>query len=117
MPRTSMTPPLDHVRRWRVRAAIVTGLCASTVAGAAPQLDKLRVPDGFRVELLTDAVPNARQMTLGRSADGKGIVYVGSASAGKVYAVEYGASGHANVRTIASNLRLPTGVAWRDGAL
>jgi glucose/arabinose dehydrogenase len=84
---------------------------------AAPQLDKLRVPDGFHVELLTDAVPNARQMTLGRSGDGKGIVYVGSASAGKVYAVEYGTSGRANVRTIAASLQLPTGVAYRDGAL
>jgi glucose/arabinose dehydrogenase len=104
-------------RRGRVRAAIVAGLFAWTAASAAPQLDKLRLPDGFRVELLTDAVPNARQMTLGRSADGKGIVYVGSASAGKVYAVEYEASGRASVRTIAAGLQLPTGVAYRDGAL
>jgi glucose/arabinose dehydrogenase len=86
-------------------------------ANAAPQIDKLRAPPGFRVELLTDAVPDARQMTLGRHGDGKGIVYVGSASAGRVYAVEYGTSGSATVRTVASNLRVPTGVAWRDGAL
>ncbi len=108
---------LHRVRRGRVRAALVAGLSVCTAAGAAPQLDKLRMPDGFRVELLTDAVPNARQMTLGRSADGKGIVYVGSASAGKVYAVEYEASGRANVRTIAAGLQLPTGVAYREGAL
>jgi len=101
--------------RLAVAGAALVG--ASVGAGAAAPIDKLRVPAGFRVELLTDAVPNARQMTLGRSGDGKGIVYVGSASAGKVYAVEYGASGSATVRTIASNLRLPTGVAWRDGAL
>jgi hypothetical protein len=104
-------------RRGRVRAAIVAGLFAWTAASAAPQLDKLRLPDGFRVELLTDAVPNARQMTLGRSADGKGIVYVGSASAGKVYAVEYEASGRTTVRTVAAGLQLPTGVAYREGAL
>jgi len=90
---------------------------ASIAVNAAPQIDKLRAPPGFRVELLTDAVPNARQMTLGRSGDGKSIVYVGSASAGAVYAVELGATGSATVRTIASNLRVPTGVAWRDGAL
>jgi len=108
---------LQRLRRWRARAAVVAGLCAGATAGAAPQLDKLRLPDGFRVELLTDAVPNARQMTLGRSADGKGIVYVGSASAGKVYAVEYEANGRANVHTIATGLQLPTGVAYRDGAL
>jgi len=108
---------LDRLRRWRVLAAFVAAFASCATATAAPQLDKLRLPDGFRVELLTDAVPNARQMTLGRSADGKGIVYVGSASAGKVYAVEYGTSGRANVRTIAASLPLPTGVAYRDGAL
>ena len=93
-----------------------------TVAGvgafaAAPPIDKLRAPPGFRVELLTDAVPNARQMTLGRHGDASGVVYVGSASAGRVYAVEYAASGKAAVHTVASNLPVPSGVAWRDGAL
>jgi glucose/arabinose dehydrogenase len=112
-----MTSSPRRERRWRVGVAIAAGLFASTTSAAAPQLDKLRVPDGFRVELLTDAVPNARQMTLGRSAAGKGIVYVGSASAGRVYAVEYEASGRAGVRTIAASLQLPTGVAYRDGAL
>jgi glucose/arabinose dehydrogenase len=122
-----MTPPtwavaapmrsLHRVRRWRACAALVAGLCAGATAAAAPQLDKLRVPAGFRVELLTDAVANARQMTLGRSAGEQGIVYVGSAGAGKVYAVEYQANGRANVRTVAAGLQLPTGVAYRDGAL
>jgi glucose/arabinose dehydrogenase len=97
-------------------AAAFAAAFAATGTAAAPQLDKLRLPDGFRVELLTDAVPNARQMALGRHADGKGIVYVGSTQ-GKVYAVEYGPSGRADVRTVAANLQLPTGVAYRDGAL
>src|SRR3982750_2388471 len=100
-------PLLARVCRWRARFVLMAALAAGATAAAAPQLDKLRVPDGFRVELLTDAVPNARQMTLGRSADGKGIVYVGSASAGRGYAVEYGASGRGNVRTIAASLQLP----------
>ena len=106
---------------WRLRgrrfAAGVAGLLACVAASAVPQLDKLRLPPGFQVELLTDAVPNARQMTLGRNGDGKGIVYVGTASAGKVYAVEYGVRGPAVVNTIASNLQLPSGVAYRDGKL
>ena len=113
----SPTRSLHRVRRWRACAAVVAGLCAAGTVVAAPQLDKLRVPAGFRVELLTDAVANARQMTLGRSAGDHGIVYVGSAGAGKVYAVEYQASGRANVRTVATGLQLPTGVAYRDGAL
>jgi len=106
-----------HPHRSRVGAVVVGGVFACAAAQSAPQFDKLRAPAGFRVELLTDAVPNARQMTLGRSADGKGIVYVGSAGAGKVYAVEYEANGRASVRTIATGLQVPTGVAYRDGAL
>ena len=113
----ALTPSFHRVNRWRACAAIVAVSFACSAAGAAPQIDQLRAPDGFRVELLTDAVPNARQMTLGRSADGKGIVYVGSASAGKVYAVEYEASGRTTVRTVAAGLQLPTGVAYREGAL
>jgi glucose/arabinose dehydrogenase len=46
----------------------------------------------------------------------QGIVYVGSA-AGKVYAVQYAAGARTTVHTVASGLQLPTGVAWRDGAL
>ena len=86
-------------------------------AVAAVKLDQLRLPPGFRIELVTDAVPNARQMALGRWEAGKGTVYVGSMRAGKVYAVEIGAASRATVRTIASDLEMPSGVAWRDGKL
>ena len=86
-------------------------------AVAAVKLDQLRLPPGFRIELVTDAVPNARQMALGRWEGGKGTVYVGSMRAGKVYAVEIGAASRATVRTIASDLEMPSGVAWRDGKL
>ncbi len=100
-----------------VIVAPIVGALMPGDAHAAVEIDKLRAPPGFRVELLTDAVPNARAMTLGRQgSDGAGIAYVGS-RAGSVYAVEYGASGRARVRTIASDLDLPTGVAWRDGKL
>ena len=49
-----------------------------------------------------------------------GTLFVGSATAGKVYAVTLpppGAKGEARVRVIASGLREPAGVAFRDGAL
>ena len=84
---------------------------------AAAPVERLRVPAGFRIELLTDAVPNARAMTLGRFIDGRGVVYVGSMQAGKVYAVEIEPGHAAMVRTIASGLQLPAGVAWREGRL
>ena len=86
-------------------------------ADAAVQIDKLRAPPGFTVELVTDAVPSAREMALGRFADGKGMLYVGSNDAGKVYAVELDGDKALRVRTVASGLQLPSGVAWHDGSL
>ena len=95
--------------------ALVVGIASP--ARAAVALDKLRLPPGFRIELVTDAVPNARQMALGRSADGRSTVYVGSRSAGKVYAFQIEAGRAGPVRTVASGLEMPSGVAWRDGSL
>jgi glucose/arabinose dehydrogenase len=95
--------------------ALVVGIASP--ARAAVALDKLRLPPGFRIELVTDAVPNARQMALGRSADGRSTIYVGSRSAGKVYAFQIEAGRAGPVRTLASGLEMPSGVAWRDGSL
>lgn len=97
--------------------ATLMGLVAATGAMAAAAPEQLRVPPGFRIELLTDAVPNAREMTLGRFADGSGVVYVGSMGVGKVYAVEIAQGRARNVHTLISGLELPVGVAWRDGRL
>jgi glucose/arabinose dehydrogenase len=96
---------------------IALGLPASVALAANLQLDALRLPPGFHIEVLTDAVPNARQMTLGRYADGRGVLYVGSMGAGKVYAVELEQGRAKAVRTIASSLQMPVGVAYRDGQL
>jgi glucose/arabinose dehydrogenase len=97
--------------------ALAGAAAIAASAHAAPQLDKLRLPPGFRAELVTDSVPNARQMALGRSGDGKATVYVGSRSAGKVYAFQLEGGRAGPVRTIASGLEMPSGVAWRDGSL
>ena len=96
--------------------ALVAGVSAPARATGV-QLDTLRIAAGFRISLVTDAVPNARQMALGRSADGKSVLYVGSREAGKVYAVELQAGKAGTVHTIASGLNMPSGVAWRDGSL
>jgi glucose/arabinose dehydrogenase len=97
--------------------AALLGLASVASAVAAAPPEQLRVPPGFRIELLTDAVPNARGMTLGRFADGSGVVYVGSMGAGKVYAVEIAQGRARAVHTLISGLELPVGVAWRDGKL
>ena len=121
LPSLPAAPP----RRPRSRSALIATLFTLLlVAAAMPparaagiRLDTLRVPAGFHVELLTDAVPNARQMALGRGADGKGVLYVGSRSEGKVYAVELHGDKAGAVHIIASGLNMPSGIAWRDGSL
>ncbi|MDT4847177.1 putative membrane-bound dehydrogenase domain protein [compost metagenome] len=80
------------------------------LANAALPLDRIKLPEGFRISLVSDEVPNAREMTWGEG----GTLFVGSNAAGKVYALDP-ASG--KVRTIASGLQLPVGVAYKDGDL
>ena len=87
----------------------------AVAAPAAPE--RLRVPKGFQIEVLTDAVPNARGMTLGRFTGDRGVVYVGTMREGKVYAVELDGGRALKVHTLASGLTLPTGVAYRNGSL
>lgn len=84
-------------------------------AMAAPQLDRLTLPRGFRIAVYSDQVPNAREIALGA----KGTVFVGSNDAGKVYALtDSDGDGVADrTRVIASGLQLPVGVAFRDGNL
>jgi glucose/arabinose dehydrogenase len=79
------------------------------------RLDLVRLPAGFRIDLFSDAVPGARSMTTSPG----GTLYVGTREAGKVYALrdEDGDGRAERVRTVASGLDQPNGVAWRDGAL
>jgi glucose/arabinose dehydrogenase len=75
-------------------------------------LDKIKLPPGFAIELVA-RVPGAREMALGA----KGTLFVGSVDSGKVFAVTRAAGGDPTVRTIASGLNRPVGVAFRDGSL
>ena len=94
-----------------------TGL-VSLFASNLP-IDSLVLPDGFSVNVYASDVENARQMALGD----KGILFVGSKSAGKVYAlVDKNGDGkidekHDKKYTIASGLNMPSGIAFKDGSL
>ena len=105
------------LRRLAAAGAGVLLALLATAGQAAVPVERLRVPPGFRIELVTDAVPNARAMTLGRFVDGRGVVYVGSMGAGSVYAVELDQGRARAVHIVASGLALPAGIAWRDGRL
>lgn len=93
---------------------IVLGLLALPLpaAGAELLLDTIKLPQGFNIELVA-RVPNAREMALGAN----GTLFVGSMDAGKVYAVTFRPGEAAAVTTIATGLRRPVGVAFRDKAL
>jgi glucose/arabinose dehydrogenase len=82
-------------------------------AGAAPPVDRIRLPDGFKADLYAE-VENARSLALGD----KGTVFVGTRT-DTVYAlVDSNRDGKVDqVITVAQGLNAPNGVAFREGAL
>ena len=97
-------------------AAAVLGLvAAATLSAQELPLERLTLPDGFHIEVYASGVENARQMAL--TPDGT--LFVGSRGAGNVYAVidddnDFRAD---RVVTIATDLSMPSGLAFRDGSL
>lgn len=90
---------------------VYAGLCNA----AELPLEKIQLPDGFKISVFADNVENARQMVRGDN----GTIFVGSRRAGRVYAVtdDDGDNVADKVYTIDSNLSLPSGVAFHDGDL
>jgi glucose/arabinose dehydrogenase len=78
-------------------------------------LGYLEAPAGFEISIFAEGVTNARQMAMSDS----GVLYVGSRREGKVYAVVDNNNDFLadSVYTIIEGLRLPNGVAYKDGAL
>jgi glucose/arabinose dehydrogenase len=77
-------------------------------------LDSIELPPGFSIDVYA-LVPNARSLT--RSPNG--VLYVGNREGDSVYAVvdRDGDQVADRVIEIASGLRMPNGVAWRQGDL
>ncbi len=88
---------------------------ASVVHAQSSPLTLLSLPPGFQIEVYASRVPNARALALGS----QGTVFVGTQRAGKVYAVvDRNQDNRADeVYTLAEGLVMPSGVAFRDGAL
>ena len=78
-------------------------------------IDKLKLPDGFKVDVYAEGVVNARSMAY--SPDG--ILYVSTRNEGNVYAVidENNDFKADKIITLLSGLTLPNGVAIRNGDL
>ena len=84
-------------------------------AKADVQLDKLQLPEGFTIDVWAAEVPNARSMALSET----GMVFVGNRQENNVYAlVDENGDGKAESKYILANdLRMPNGVAIKDGDL
>jgi glucose/arabinose dehydrogenase len=91
------------------------GYLAGVLPSAAAEMSDITLPPGFHIGVYAGNVPNARQMARGP----QGVVFVGSLSEGKVYAVEDRDGDHRaeKVHVLASGLNMPSGLAYRDGAL
>jgi glucose/arabinose dehydrogenase len=96
------------------RILIAASVSLAPLAVAAPT-GQLSAPPGFVVELYAEGVENARAMAWGE----QGTLFVGSREKGQVYAVsDRDGDGRAEtVRVIAKGLRMPVGLAFRDGSL
>ncbi|MFP3797836.1 PQQ-dependent sugar dehydrogenase [Paraburkholderia sp. SIMBA_027] len=108
--------PRRNKSRW-TRSATRLGialliLLLAPLARAALPIERIQLPPGFHIEVLSDDVPAAREMTLSP----QGILYVGSMDS-RVYALELRDGRVVKRHVIASGLTMPVGVAWRDGAL
>ncbi|WP_427312799.1 PQQ-dependent sugar dehydrogenase [Cupriavidus sp. H39] len=108
-----MRPALHFMACIVPRMLLLVMALGSQPALAALPLDQLRLPPGFRIEVLTDDVPGARAMAMSPS----GTLFVGSGGEGKLYAVSDALGTRPRVRTVATGLRNPLGVAFHDGSL
>ncbi|TAK81496.1 MAG: sorbosone dehydrogenase family protein [Betaproteobacteria bacterium] len=92
-----------------LRVVALLAALASAACVAAPRIEDLRLPAGFRISIYAENVRGARSLALGE----RGTLFAGSRG-GNVYAVPAGGGAPA---VIASGLDAPHGVAFRDGAL
>jgi glucose/arabinose dehydrogenase len=85
-----------------------------SAAGNIP-LEKIKLPEGFEINIYVDGLKEARSMAL--SPDGT--LFVGTRKTGRVYAVidNDGDFIADDVYTIARNMNMPNGVAFMDGSL
>jgi glucose/arabinose dehydrogenase len=77
-------------------------------------LKNIKLPPGFKIELWASGVPGVRQMTWGD----KGTLFAGSwfGTGGNVYAITDD-GGKRTIKTVIKGMVVPTGVAYRNGAL
>jgi len=104
--------PERNMRRLALFPWLLTLALAAGAQSKVP-VDRIKLPPGFEVSVFAEGIANARSMALGD----KGTLFVGTRTAGKVYAVQHDGKKATQILTIASGLNMPNGVAVKDGAL
>jgi glucose/arabinose dehydrogenase len=97
--------------------ALLTALVSCGPAGGYDgiNLDLIKLPAGFKIDLYAADIPDARSMVMSPG----GILFVGTRKAGNVYAVvDRDADFRGDeVITLLKGLNMPNGVAFRQGSL
>jgi len=97
-------------------AGTVCACAAFVLAQAASAqrlpLERIKLPPGFEISVFAERVPDARSLALGKND----VLFVGTRT-DRVYAVRYRDAKATQVITLASGLKMPNGVALKDGAL
>jgi hypothetical protein len=106
-------PTRFYIVSWWV--FVLTLSLGTQACAQAVQLEKIKLPPGFEISVYASNVENARSMALSPN----GILFVGSRRVGNVYAiVDRDKDQKADeVITIAEDLTVPNGVAFKDGSL
>jgi glucose/arabinose dehydrogenase len=89
--------------------------CRPAVGYNGIHLDLIRLPEGFKIDLYAEDIPNARSMVMSPG----GVLFVGTRKAGRVYAVVDRDGDHRadEVVTLLKGMNMPNGVAFRNGSL
>ncbi|MED5420936.1 MAG: PQQ-binding-like beta-propeller repeat protein [Pseudomonadota bacterium] len=107
------TCSLSRVFQNLLAAAMLAGVVGTVWAQTGPNLADISLPPGFSIEIWADEVPNARSMALGDN----GTVFVATRRDGRIFAVSPSDAGRPVVTTLEEGLRMPNGVATREGDL
>ncbi len=106
------------MRRILGSAALIilcSSVCVPDLLPHGPKLDRVKLPEGFSISVFASDVKNARAMCWGEN----GTLFVGSRGEGVVHALrDTNSDGRADMHyVVASDLRMPVGVAFRNGSL
>ncbi len=108
--------PEEMIRYFMIGFFAVLAIACNAQSETEIQLDKIKLPEGFKIELWAEDIPDAR--SLAKNEDGS-LVFVGNRQGKNVYALQdSNGDGKADKKyTLAEGLRMPNGVAFKDGDL